>query len=220
MRLVFYGGGDGQANIDLDSSLIELTKKKRPRITYIPSCSYDGEEYFREFVEQYDKFNITKFIYFPIDLHYDEIMLKEAFKSDIIHLSGGNTYYFLKHLRKKGLIGLLRQYVRDGGVLTGLSAGAIIMTPTIQTAGIPDFDKDENDENMTNFKALRLVNFEMFPHYKNSHRYDNELKRYSENRSTPIYACPDGTGIVVNNNTISFLGKVFCFCQGKKVAVR
>lgn len=219
MRLVFYSGGDESDNYQIDSFLMKLVNKRRPKVTYIPSCSYGAESEYRNFVSQYVKFNINKFLYFPIDIPFDSIIKEEAFSSDIIHLSGGNTFYFLKHIRQNKLFNDLRDFVARGGILTGLSAGSILMTPNINTAGIPEFDRDFNDENIKNFKALNLVDFEIFPHYKNSKRYDRELLHYSKDRLRPLYACPDGSGIIVDGETTSFVGKVFCFFDGKKMVV-
>jgi len=69
---------------------------------------------------------------------------------------------------------------------------------------------------MENFKALGLVDFHFFPHYKNSKRYDAELASFSTKISNPLYACPDGSGIIVNNKDISFTGRVLRFYNGKK----
>lgn len=220
MKLVFYSGGHDFENIQLDKKLIALAQTNSPQITYIPSCSYLCDSDFQDFIKQYAKFNIHNIINFPIDQPYTEVLKNEVFKSDIIHLSGGNTYYFLKHLRKTKMLSELKKFVKRGGILTGLSAGAIIMTPNIETAGLPEFDKDENDENLTNLKSLGLVDFEFFPHYKNSKRYDAELIDYSSQIEEPIYACPDGSGIIVKDNVISFIGKTYCFFKGKKSVVR
>lgn len=220
MKLVFYSGGHDYENIQLDKHLIDLVHTDSPQITYIPSCSYLCDSDFHDFIKQYERFNIHNIINFPIDLPYTEVLKNEVLKSDVIHLSGGNTYYFLKYLRKTGMINDLKRFVRNGGVLTGLSAGAIIMTKSIETAGFPDFDRDVNDEKLRNFKAMNLVDFEFFPHYRNSKRYDAEILDYSKEQDFPIYACPDGSGIVVKNNEISFVGKTYCFFRGKKFIVK
>lgn len=220
VNLVLYSGGFEKENISLDLQAIKLTGKESPSITYIPSCSYDSEVEFTEFIKHYRELGISRFIHFPVDVMYDETIKKEAFTSDIIHLSGGNTYYFLKHLRRKGMLRELKDFVQRGGVLTGLSAGAILMTPNIETAGFPYFDKDDNEENISNLKAMNLVNFEFFPHYKNSLRYDQELLAHSKKLSRPIYACPDGSGIVVKKESLKFQGKCFCFYHGKKMRIR
>ena len=220
MNLVLYSGGFERENLLLDAQTIKLTGKENPSITYIPSCSYDSEVDFNEFIKHYRVLGLSRFIHFPIDVDYDETIKKEAFTSDIIHLSGGNTYYFLKHLRKKGMLKELKRFVKRGGVLTGLSAGAIIMTPTIDTAGFPYFDKDENEENLKNLKGMNLVDFEFFPHYKNSKRYDSELLEHSKKMDRPIYACPDGSGIVIKKESVKFQGKCFCFFKGKKLKIK
>jgi dipeptidase E len=219
MKLVFFSGGDEQDNLSLDKSVLNLIKKKDPLITFIPSCSYLSEYDFRDFVDRYSKFNISKFIHFPVDLHFDQVLLNQVLKSDIIHLDGGNTFYFLNSLRKSGVLKLLKDFVLRGGILTGLSAGAIIMTEDIQMAGYPEFDRDSNDINLKNLKSLGLVDFYFFPHYKNSKRYESSFKKFSRNKLKIIYACPDGAGIIVNEDSIKFVGKCVGFYKGEKIVI-
>jgi dipeptidase E len=217
MKLVFYSGGDNLDNIELDKRLLELyPKPKSLQMTFIPSSSYMGELEFQDFVNHYRRFGVSKFLYFPVDIPFSEVTRKEVFKSDIIHLAGGNTYYFLRTLKQSKVFSELKKFVAKGGALTGLSAGAILMTPNISTAGFPAFDCDENEEGLTNFHSLKLVNFEFFPHYRNSKRYDKALAAYSESISHPLYACPDGAGIIVNGSQLCFINKSFGFFNGKK----
>lgn len=217
MKLVFYSGGHGDENETLDENFSYLIERRNPKFTYIPSSSYQSESEFREIIKQYSIYGIKKFMLFPIDITFDETFLNEVLSSDVIFLGGGNTYFFLKTLRQKKLIPRLKKFVQEGGVLAGLSAGAILMTPNISTAGYPDFDRDDNDVNLRNLKGLRLVNFEFFPHYKNSPRYHKELLYQSSLTENPIYACPDGAGIILNHDMISFVGKVKLFYQGECV---
>jgi dipeptidase E len=216
VKLVFYSGGSEDENCYLDREAFGLTGKCTPKITYIPACSYDGEMDFRRFVCHNRQFGTNRFLYFPIDIPYDEIMLREMLTSDIIHLSGGNTFYFLHHLRKTGLLDQLKYFVNRGGVLTGLSAGAILMTPSITAASYPEFDRDDNDEKVRNWRALGLVKFEFFPHYRNSRRYDQELCLQSKKTKLPIYALPDASGLIIEDDEMRILGKAWAFYQGQK----
>ena len=61
---------------------------------------------------------------------------------------GGNTFYFIKHLRRSGIFNRLIEYANNGGILTGLSAGAIMTTPNIMTASFPPWDRDDNEDNV------------------------------------------------------------------------
>jgi dipeptidase E len=219
MKLVFYSGGDEVQNSCIDKSFVGLIGKKNPLVTFIPSSSYLAEQEFKTFIRHYSKYKIKKFLHFPVDVPFDQTLLNEVFKSDAIHLGGGNTFYFLNSLRKNNLIIQLKKFVERGGVLTGLSAGAILMTENIETAGYPEFDRDENEVGLKNLSSLNLVDFLFFPHFRNSSRYDSAFKRFSKSKKKNIYACPDGSGVVVNGDEIRFLGRVFAFSQGCKITI-
>lgn len=216
MKLVLYAGGDEKENRHLDKAFLELIGKKNPVVTFIPSSSYLSEQEFKVFVKHYSKFKISRFIHFPVDVPFDKIIFQEVMRSDAIHMGGGNTFYFLNSLRKAKLLPQLRTFVEKGGVLTGLSAGAIIMTENIDMAAYPDFDRDENTVNLSNLSALNLVDFMFFPHFKNSARYDVVFKKYTKIHNKIIYACPDGAGLVVNGKELRFVGKCFAFSEGSK----
>lgn len=219
MNLVFYSGGNDQENHLLDKSFLEILDKKNPVITFIPSSSYLSDQEFKSFVRHYSKFKISRFIHFPIDVPFDKILFQEVMRSDAIHMAGGNTFYFLHHLRKMKLLPQLRSFAQKGGVLTGLSAGAIMMTENIEMAAYPEFDRDENIVNIKNLAALNLVDFLFFPHFRNSPRYDVVFKSYTKKNSKIIYACPDGAGIVVRENELRFIGKCYAFSEGKKFTI-
>ena len=219
MNLVFYSGGDAEENISLDKKLLNLRNKRNLTLTLIPAGSYHAEEYYREIVDQYAPLGISRVLLFNVDQAFSQAFKRAVLKSDIIHLGGGNTFYFLKHLKKSGMLKELKEWALEGGVLTGLSAGAIMMTKSIHTAGFPEFDRDDNDENLKNLTGMGLVNFEVFPHYRNSKRYDEALQEYSQDKDDPIYALPDGSGIVLTDEELSFVGKTYCFLSGKKYSM-
>ncbi|MBA2403527.1 MAG: Type 1 glutamine amidotransferase-like domain-containing protein [Bdellovibrionales bacterium] len=219
MNLVFYSGGDEKENQNLDRAFLELLGKKNPVVTFIPSSSYLSEQEFKSFVRHYSKYKITRFIHFPIDVPFDQTLFNEVMRSDAIHLAGGNTFYFLNNLRKTKLLPKLKLFAEKGGLLTGLSAGAIIMTENIEMAGYPEFDRDENVVNVTNLAALNLVDFLFFPHFRNSARYDVVFNKYTRKTNKIIYACPDGAGIVIRDNEIRFVGKCYAFSSGHKFII-
>lgn len=219
MKLVLFSGGLEKDNQSLDRSFIDLIGKKSPVVTFIPSSSYLSEQEFKAFVRHYSRFKISRFIHFPVDVPFDRIIFQEVMRSDVIHLAGGNTFYFLNSLRKAKLLPELRKYAEKGGILTGLSAGAILMTENIDMAAYPDFDRDENHVNLKNLAALNLLNFAFFPHFKNSARYDAAFRKYSRVKKKVIYACPDGAGIVIDGDVTKFVGPCYGFAGGQKFTV-
>jgi dipeptidase E len=219
MKLVLYSGGNEEKNYLLNQRALELTQSESPKLTLIPSCSYDAEDDYRFFVQEFSTLGVQRFMLFCVDTPYTKTLLQEVLKSDLIFLGGGNTFYFLRHLKKSGMFTHFKNFLKRGGVLCGLSAGAIILTPHVHTATFPHFDRDENPWDMKNLSAMRQVNFEFFPHYKNSKRYDAELLHHSKKSNLPLYACSDGGGIVIENEQISFYGKSHQFYQGKKLTL-
>jgi dipeptidase E len=219
VKLVFYSGGTDEENERLDEASISLCSSASPQLSYIPASSYGSESEFQDFVSSYKKFGVNRFLYFPIDIPFGDVKLEQVLDSDLIHLGGGNTYYFLNCLRKKKLIKKFKNFVKRGGVLTGLSAGGIIMTNDIMTASFPEFDRDDNDEGNKNLKSMGLVKFDFFPHYRNSKRYDEELLKYSKKNKKPLFACPDGSGVAIDGERMTFIGKSYCFFKGKKVQI-
>jgi dipeptidase E len=220
-KLVLYSGGKTSKNHRIHQAMAQLASKRGRTslsLTYIPFCSDDAEIYFQRAVRRYQKFGFKKFTCLPVDQSPNPALLSRALKSDVIYLAGGNTFYFLKHLRKSGLISELKKFVKEGGVLAGLSAGAIILTPHIHLAGYPDFDADENDVNLKNLRSLDLARFEFFPHYESTSRLDTALKRYSATTPFPIIACPDGSGLVLNGDQKTLVGESWIFSEGKKIA--
>jgi dipeptidase E len=78
-----------------------------------------------------------------------------------IYVSGGNTFYLLKHLKRTGLFETLRNRVLDGKIIyMGSSAGSVVATPDITYAGELD-DPSLGDGNNTGFG---FVSYSILPH--------------------------------------------------------
>lgn len=219
MKLWLYSSGDSESNRSMDRALLRNLNSDALTFTFIPS-SYDSYvEYYDEFI---DRFSDHAFINFNL-LHADRPILRRdrfrAMNSDVIYISGGNTFYLLDSLRRADLFSDLHYFVETGGLLAGHSAGSIILTPTIDTASYPDFDCDDNEVELVDWKGLNLVNFEFFPHYRNSRRYSECLKAESRRKPGIIYGVPDGSGIVLLDKQLTFFGTVWGFVAGHKFRV-
>ncbi len=193
-------------------------------MTYVPYTAEGAQPFFRRFERRYRPFGGRHFQCIPADdpaLASDRSARREAIRrldaSDVIYLAGGNSFYFLLHLRKSGLLAPLRRFAERGGVLAGLSAGALLLTPTIDLAAYPAFDRDDNAVGMdeSRLAALGLVGFDFFPHYRASARYREALRRYSRKSGRALYACRDGSGVVVEGDCFTAHGDVWLFDRGR-----
>jgi dipeptidase E len=237
-HIVLYSGGQERRNALIHESLLSLAlrrpgQRQRPdrpiRMTYIAFTADGAASFYRRFERRYQAFGGTHFSCLCADdplLSRPGLARNEASRilrsSDVVYLSGGNTFHFLMHLRRSGLVSVLRQFADRGGVLAGLSAGAILATPHIGLAAYPPFDRDENEVGLpkSRWSALDLVDFEFFPHFRRSRQYRDALLRYSETSRLPIYACSDGSGIVVEGDRFTAHGDVWLFDRGHSLKIR
>jgi len=221
IKLIFYSGGQTDKNRLVHQALSDLVPQKKSKsMTYIPFCKDGANPYFYRLKRRYTRYGFNRFLQVPVDEDFSERDFTHALQSDVIYLAGGNTYYFLHHLMKKKLLARLKKYAMEGGVLAGLSAGGLIMTPHIELAGYPDFCSDDNEVGLKRFKGLGLVRFEFFPHFSQSKRFRNALLRYSKHSKFPVCALKDGSGLVVSSGNIKCLGSGFWFEKGKMARLK
>jgi peptidase E len=133
-----------------------------------------------------------------------EIAMK-AKNSDLIYLTGGLTTALLERLKSKNVDRLLHSYDR---VIVGRSAGALALC----RQGILTSKNKQTHKIIT---GLSLVEFTVKVHYKPSE--DTELKSLSKEEI--IYAIPERSALVYDNDTLSFMGNVYVFQNGEKHAL-
>ena len=165
MKLVLYSGGQNSSNRRLHQALVDLAKEgrqtRRPlQMTYFPFCADGSSAFFSRIARRYRNFGVSKFLSLSADASPSKEEIKRAFQSDIIYLAGGNTFYFLKHLQTAGLMRPLLNFVKKGGVLAGLSAGGLIMSPTIKLAADRGLGPDPNEVKLKKLIGLGLFPFE------------------------------------------------------------
>ncbi|WP_433752000.1 Type 1 glutamine amidotransferase-like domain-containing protein [Paenibacillus amylolyticus] len=196
-----------ESNDKLNQKIRSVFNSEQPSIGYIPSCSDPGRRYFEHTRRYYNQIGIDNIHYYDLDLEYDESTFGSIFECDAIHLSGGNTFYFLSLLQKRNMLGLLHSYVKRGGMLIGVSAGSILTTPNIEIAGYGE-DADENNVDLKDMIALGLVDFEFAPHWDGSEDALQSLREYTRINRTTVYACQDGGGLVMNGESVELYGNV------------
>lgn len=204
-KLVLYSDQIPPLTKEIDDELKILFNKPNPRVGFIPSTSDPERKYYKERKAFYYQLGIDLDVYFELDKEWKPELLELLLACDAIHLSGGNTYYFLHWLRRRNMMDTLVEYVVQGGVLIGVSAGSILMTPDISTSALCG---DEVIEGETDFSGLGLVDFLFVPHFGAIPINLDELKKYSREHQIVVYAAQDSGGIVVIENEVKCIGDV------------
>jgi dipeptidase E len=222
MKLVLYSGGQQRSNSLLHRALVKLAREGKPRshvltLTYIPYCSDSSETFFKRAMRRYRAYGVERFFCLHVDENPTREEIHTALQSDIIYLSGGNTFYFLKHLRESGMLAKLPEFVKKGGVMAGLSAGGLIMSPTVKLAADEGLGPDENDVKLKNFKGLGFYPFEFSPHFSATKKQVEAHLAYSKTTKNPVYALSDGSGMVIKDKKVQVMGQASLFFDGKLV---
>lgn len=86
--------------------------------------------------------------------------LKEA---DIVHVNGGNSFYFIIQARKSGFGKWVKKAVDKGKIYIGSSAGSMVASPDIGIA--KSIETGMYAKKLRSHKAFGLVDFITLPHW-------------------------------------------------------
>ena len=198
--LIFYSDQVVPENERLDRRFLEIINKERPRLAYIPSASDSTRKYFSDKCQYYKRYGIKDLLYFDLNKEYDPALLPELLACDAIHLSGGDPFQFLGSIRKRKFGPVLKKYLDDGGILLGISAGAIVLTPSINISHV--FYQSRTDKH----QAVGLVDFYFLPHWNLREARIADVVKFSGENRAAVYACRDGDGMVIRDGKIELVG--------------
>lgn len=203
-KLAFYSDQEATSNREMDERLRELIGLPRPRIGYVASEPDPPRHYYRRTQEHYARLGAIMDCYFDADYVSDVALTERLLGCDAIHLSGGNTFTFIAWLKGCNLARQLIDYSLRGGVLIGVSAGAMIMTPSVISA---DLCGDVRLPGSNDDAGLHLVDFHFWPHFQIQFQEgQGPMQQLPALRQ--LYACPDGSGILVDGTAIELFGQV------------
>lgn len=177
-----------------------LSKMVSNKIVFIPTAGnvepYTG--YIDEGVEMLKSLGYELEI---IDISkYDEDYLKNKLsKTECICISGGNTFYLLQELKKKNLIGLLYERIKEGLFYIGESAGAIIMSENIEYSQMMD-DKSIASE-LDDYTGVNVFEHYVLPHI-GEYPFEESTQKILENYQDKIslVAINNSEAILVNDS--------------------
>ena len=123
--------------------------------------------------------------------------------SNILIISGGDPFQLLYNLRKSGLGTAITQFTKKREfIIAGYSAGAYVLTPTIELAKVfnenyPGGKKYKTQDKIKDFTGLGIVDFEIFAHYSEV-QHKKLLESYIENRRKNVKTIADNEFLVID----------------------
>ncbi|CAA9574098.1 MAG: Alpha-aspartyl dipeptidase Peptidase E [uncultured Thermomicrobiales bacterium] len=122
-------------------------------------------------------------------------------ETDVLLVNGGDALYLCHWMRQSGLADLLPSL---RAVYVGLSAGSMVMTPSIGKEFVGWRPPTGGDE------TLGLVGFSMFPHLDHEDLPDNSMadaERWAVGMPVPAYAIDDQTAIKVTDGVVEVVSE-------------
>lgn len=175
---------------------------KNKKVAYLPVGGKNSKEEYTSFWREKAKQYKAEFLFIDST---NENLSEEKEKLDranTLLISGGNTFQLLHDLKKNGLFEEIKKFKeRDEFVIAGWSAGAVLMTPTIEVSGRPNRDggkspADENKVGVTDLTALGFIDFEVFPHFDEMTQKQT-FEEYNIKKHGKVKALKDGDYLVI-----------------------
>jgi len=118
-------------------------------------------------------------------------IVKNIVSTDYIFVSGGNTFFLLQELKRKGVDKMIVEHINNGKLYIGSSAGSIVLTKDIGYIKIMEeigyskhIDPRDAAPDLNNdFSSLSVIDFYIVPHYNNfpfKKAAERTIKEYSD----------------------------------------
>jgi dipeptidase E len=187
--IYLYSDQEVPGNERIDVLWLAGLRGRQVRIGYVPSASDSTRRYFDRKREYYSQYGVRDFVYFDLNKEHRPELLPELLSCQAIHLSGGDPFQFNDAIRRRGFSRVLRKYHLDGGILLGVSAGGIVLTPSIEISHLFYRSRAKRPE------AAGLVPFHFLPHLNRRAASLKQLRDFSARLGCTVYAVKDGDGI-------------------------
>lgn len=202
MKIFLIGGGEisQRETIKIDKEIIKQGGGKNASVLFFPTAAGESDGYINDFSEYYSSLDCKKIE--SIKLSYES--LKEAeekiSRASIIYLGGGNTELLINVFRRKKIIPVLKKFLDKGGVLAGMSAGAVVLGKISILSEIGQVLKFGKGFGF-------LPDFIFLPHYQEKYKDEVFLikKRFSQKT---VFLLPEKTAVYIKGKSKKYFGRV------------
>lgn len=170
-----------------------LSDQKNRSVAIITTAAVDKEnnKYCQLAKKQFSNMGIEQVDF--IDLESEPS--KDFSDYEIIYVCGGNTFKLLKLAREANFKSSIENLLKQNGVYIGVSAGSIIVGPSIEIAGEVAVDKNKIGlEDLTGFGITNLI---VLPHY--SPEIEEETKAFEAKYGVTIERLTNSQAVLIEN---------------------
>lgn len=215
MKLILCGGGSGEQNYFANKKLNEIIDHNKP-LLYVP-LAMDESDHPYDSCYEWITGELSQVELAGIDMvrNFEELAEKDYNDYCALFIGGGNTYKLLKGIKESGAFSKIKEFIDNGGIVIGGSAGAVIFGYDIDIIA----SMDPNDVKLTDTKGFNVMNgVSIFPHYTNKksklseeenlarlNRFTTAINNFSLVKGD-VVAIPEEDAIFVNGEELEVLG--------------
>lgn len=204
MKVFLCGGGAGNQTVEANKRLNEVIDHSKPCL-YIPLAM--EEETYDSCLEWITgELRNVDIPHIEMVTDANELVIKNLMDYSMIYIGGGNTFKLLSELKTSGAFDKIHNYLENGGVAFGGSAGAIIFGADLEACRLDDAN-DVNLIEINGFDVLKGIS--ILCHYTNrTAEKDEQSRQYlleiSEHRK--VVALPEEVTLFVNEDNVEVIG--------------
>ena len=219
MKVFICGGGAGQQTVRALRRLNEVIDHARPCL-YIP-LAMEEEQYDSCYEWIAGELAGIKIPGIEMVRSAEELSRKHLADYSFLFIGGGNTFKLLYDMKRVNMFEPIRDYLQNGGVAFGGSAGAIIFGEDLESCALDD-ENDVGLKDTAGFDVLGGISF--LCHFTNrmpeqDRRSEAYLLQISGHRK--VYALPEEDTLFVNDSHVEAIidRPYFIFENGRKTVV-
>ena len=193
----------GSSYLDHAEAEIRLFLGDVKRVLFVPYALFDRDSYADSARRRFEQMG-----YELTSVHTAADPVQAVNETEAIFIGGGNTFRLLKALYDFDLLDPIRERVAGSMPYIGSSAGSNVAGPTIKTTN------DMPIVQPPSFAALKLVSFQINPHYldadpNSTHMGETREQRivqFLEENETPVIGLREGAMLWVENDRVMLRG--------------
>lgn len=120
---------------------------------------------------------------------------KDFAEYDIIYVCGGNTFKLLKFAREANFKTSIENLLKRNGIYIGVSAGSIIVGPSIDIAN--EVEPDPNEIGLEDLTGFGITNLIVLPHY--SPEIEEETKTFEARHGVTVERLNNSQAALIEN---------------------
>lgn len=197
-QILLTGGGTAEESSLIDTHLVStLHERGQNKIAYIPVAKPKSE--FKG-CKDWFKSVFGKTLGIEIWTDLSNISKHQINEVGALYLGGGDTFKLAKELSHYNFRKRLTDFLHDGKIVYGGSAGAIVLGKSLKTAS----NYGEHQKLITGLNILG--GYSILCHYRREKNMRKLAQSIVRNTNSVILAIPNRSAIILNNGKLKVIG--------------